>query len=331
MHRPFRIGFLTHVRGSDNPKRVYDETLELFTVADQLGFDGGWVAQHHFKDTAGYLPSSFPFLAAAAERTGHLRLGTSIVVLPFEVPLRVAGDAAVVDLLSGGRLELGVGSGGDPAEFEAFGVDRETRHERTTDGLKTLKRAFRGQALGSGGQRLQPQAPTLVDRMWLSALSELGAQYAAQHEMGLLLSRAAWANNQATDMVQLPVAQAYLDAWPNQHKPARIGLSRGIYVAADKKTALAEIGPDISRAVAVMIRQGRMPGGLSLEDYCERLHIAYGHPEEVAAMLSADRVLPHAADLILQFDPVFPALDRTLTMLEQIATQIAPALGWRPV
>jgi len=329
MPRPFRLGFLTHVRGSDNPKRVYRETLELFTAADQLGFDVGWVAQHHFKDTEGYLPAPFPFLAAAAERTRRLRLGTSIVVLPFEVPLRVAGDAAVVDLLSEGRLELGVGSGGDPAEFEAFGVDRSTRHERTTEGLNTLKRAFRGQSLGENGQRLQPQSPTLANRMWLSALSELGAQYAARHEVGLLLSRAAWRNNEPTDIVQLPVAKTYLDAWPAGPEPPRIGLSRGVYVAADKKTALAEMKPDISRALEVMIRQGRMPAGLSFEDYCERLYIAYGHPEEVAASLSADRVLPFATDLILQFDPVFPSLDHTLRMLEQIAAQVAPALGWQ--
>jgi hypothetical protein len=80
-----------------------------------------------------------------------------------------------------------------------------------------------------------------------------------------------------------------------------------------------------------MIKQGRMPAGQSLEYYCKRLHLAYGHPDEVAAYLSADRVLPYSADLILQFDPVLPSLDRAIHMLEQIATQVAPRLGWRPL
>jgi alkanesulfonate monooxygenase SsuD/methylene tetrahydromethanopterin reductase-like flavin-dependent oxidoreductase (luciferase family) len=330
MPKPFRLGFLSHVRGRAEPRQIFQETRQLFIAADQLGFDVGWVAQHHFKDTAGLMASPFPFLAAMAERTEQLRLGTSIVILPLEMALRVAEDAATVDLLSGGRLELGVGSGSDPAEFAAFGVDMASRHERTTAGLNRLKQAFRGEVLGEAGQKLQPPAPTLPERLWLSAMSLLGAGYAARHEVGLLLSRAAWGKEEATDMVQLPVAKAYGQAWANQTMKPRIGLSRGIYLAADKATALAEIRPDIERAMAGMVRQGRIPPALSLEAYCERIHLAYGHPEEVTARLAADQVLPYAADLILQFDPVFPPLERAIAMLEQIATQVAPALGWQP-
>ena len=87
---------------------------------------------------------------------------------------------------------------------------------------------------------------------------------------------------------------------------------------------------DLLTAIDKMVAQGRMPAGLSLEEYCRRMHLAYGHPEEAAATLAADQVLPLASDLILQFDPVFPSLERSLAMLEQIATQVAPALGWRP-
>lgn len=329
MTNPFRLGFLTHLRGSDDPKQVYQEALKLFEVADQLGYEVGWVAQHHFK-VGGLLPAPFPFLAAVAERTRRLRLGIAIVTVPFEVPLRVAEDAAVVDLLSGGRLELGIGSGSDPAEFEAFGIDIATRHERATSALKLLKRAFQGETLGQGGQQLYPPAPTLGQRMWLSGLSEVGAQYAARHEVGLLLSRAAWASEEPTDAVQVPVAKAYLAEWQNQAVKPRLGLSRGVYVAADKTTALAELREDVLRAMAVMIKQGRMAPGQSLEYYCKRLHLAYGHPEEVAASLSADQVLPYSDDLILQFDPVFPSLERAISMLEQIATQVAPAMGWQP-
>ncbi len=80
----------------------------------------------------------------------------------------------------------------------------------------------------------------------------------------------------------------------------------------------------------VMIKQGRMIPGQSLDYYCKRLHLAYGHPEEVAAFLAADQVLSYSGDLILQFDPMFPSLERAIQMLEQIATQVAPALGWQP-
>jgi alkanesulfonate monooxygenase SsuD/methylene tetrahydromethanopterin reductase-like flavin-dependent oxidoreductase (luciferase family) len=208
MSHSFRLGFLTHLEGAGDARRIYQETLDLFVAADELGFDVVWIAQHHFKDRAGRLPSPFPFLAAAAERTRRLRLGTSIVILPLEQPLRVAEDAAVVDTLSGGRLELGIGSGGDPAEFAAFGVDLTRRLELTTTGLHLIQQAFRGEPLGQSEQRLQPPAPTLVNRLWQSALSITGAQYVARQGTGLLLSRAAWGTDEPTDVVQLPVAQA---------------------------------------------------------------------------------------------------------------------------
>src|SRR5947209_2888420 len=99
MSQRIRLGFLTHLEGAGDPRRIYQETLELFVAADQLGFDTGWIAQHHFRIHAGRLPSPFPFLATAAERAKRIRLGTSIVVLPLENPLRVAEDAAVVDAL----------------------------------------------------------------------------------------------------------------------------------------------------------------------------------------------------------------------------------------
>lgn len=330
MTKPFRLGFLTHVRGQDDPQRVYAETMEQFMVADQLGFDVGWVAQHHFKAKAGFLPSPFPFLAAVAQRTERIHLGTSIVVLPLEMPLRVAEDAAVVDLLSGGRLELGVGSGGDPDEFRAFGVDVGQRHPLTTSGLVALRAAFCGEQLGASGLTLQPPAPTLGDRMYLSALSVGGAHYAAQHGVGLMLSRAAWGHEEPTDKVQRPVADAFRTAWTQREIPPRIALSRGIYLANNKQAALDEMRTSIMTAVAGMVKQGRIAAGLSLARYCEHFHIAYGSPADAAAFLAADAVLPVAAELILQFDPVFPPLDRTLHMMEQIAREVAPALGWEP-
>jgi alkanesulfonate monooxygenase SsuD/methylene tetrahydromethanopterin reductase-like flavin-dependent oxidoreductase (luciferase family) len=118
---PFRLGFLSHLHGSAAPQQLYRDYVELFVAAEELGFDSGWVAQHHFDASAGRLPSPFTFLAAVAERTHRIHLGTAVVTLPLEDPIRVAEDAAVLDALSGSRVELGVGSGTDPAVFAAFG------------------------------------------------------------------------------------------------------------------------------------------------------------------------------------------------------------------
>lgn len=329
MTRRLRLGFLTHVEGDGDPSRLYQETLELFAAADQLGFDSGWVAQHHFRIHPGRLPSPFPFLAAVAQRTKQIRLGTALVVLPLENPLRVAEDAAVVDLLSGGRLELGVGSGAEVGEFQAFGVDLEKRRELNSAALKKLQQTLRGEELNDSGQRLDPPAPKLVERLWQGAASPVGVQYIAQQETALLLSRSAWTSSKPTDEVQLPLAEAYLSAWQAPFAP-RIGLSRGVYPTTDKRTALEGMRAGVMRACEGPIRNGLLPAGHSLEYYCQQMHIAYGHPEEVAATLAADRVLPFADELIIQFNPVNPPLKQAIHMLELMATEVAPKLGWQP-
>ena len=183
-----RLGFMTHNEGAGDARRIYAETLDLFTAAEELGFDAAWVAQHHFKERAGRLPSPFPFLAAASQRTGWLRLGAAVVVLPLEEPLRVAEDAAVVDALSGGRLELGLGAGGDPDEFDAFGRDLQARQARTAEGFDLLRRAFCGEVLGSRGQHLEPPALGLAGRMWQGVMSAPSAEAAARRGMGLMLA-----------------------------------------------------------------------------------------------------------------------------------------------
>jgi alkanesulfonate monooxygenase SsuD/methylene tetrahydromethanopterin reductase-like flavin-dependent oxidoreductase (luciferase family) len=326
----FRLGFLTHVEGHGDLRQVYRDTLELFIAADELGFDVGWVAQHHFKRAGGSLPSPFPFLAAAAERTRTLRLGTAVVVLPLELPLRVAEDAAVVDALSGGRLELGVGSGLDHPAFAAFGVDINRRQELTKQGLQIIQRTLRGEELGGATQQLQPPAPTLADRLWQGTMSVAGAQHVAEQGVGIMLARAAMGSDQPTDIAQLPLIQAYNDAWGSRPEPHRVALSRGIYPAIDKRAALDGLRGDVLRFAETIAQQNNRPLPASIEEVCQQLHIAYGHPDEVAATLAADKILPYATDLIVQFNPAIPSLNQALWMLEQVATQIAPALGWQP-
>jgi alkanesulfonate monooxygenase SsuD/methylene tetrahydromethanopterin reductase-like flavin-dependent oxidoreductase (luciferase family) len=326
----FRLGFLSHLHGASEPRQLYRDYVELFVAAEELGFDSGWVAQHHFDASAGRLPSPFTFLAAVAERTRRIRLGTAVVTLPLEDPIRVAEDAAVLDALSGGRLELGVGSGADPAVFTAFGKNVDRRREDNSAGVATLADAFAGRPVAGTDLRLQPAAPDLAGRLWQAAFSRDGARYVGASGSRLLLNRATFGSEGRTDEVQAPWAQAYLAAYPGPTDQIRIGLSRGIYPAADKRVAKAAIEAPVLRMAERMIRAGRFPAGLSSEEYFERMHISYGSPDEVAERLATDRVLPLATDLIVQFSPASPALDAAIAGLELLATHVAPALGWKP-
>jgi alkanesulfonate monooxygenase SsuD/methylene tetrahydromethanopterin reductase-like flavin-dependent oxidoreductase (luciferase family) len=330
MSAPLRLGFLTHLHGAAEPRRLYRDYVELFVAGEELGFDSCWVAQHHFDASAGGLPSPFPFLAAVAERTHRIRLGTAVVTLPLEDPIRVAEDAAVLDALSGGRVELGVGSGTDPAVFAAFGKEAERRREDNSAAVAVLTAALAGQPVPGTDLRLQPTAPGLAGRVWQAAFSRGGAAYVGAHGSRLLLNRAAFGSEGRTDDVQARWAGAYLAAYPGPRDQVRVGLSRGVYPAADKRAAAAVIEAPVLRMAERMIKAGRFPAGLSPEEYFERMHIAYGSPDEVAERLAGDRVLPLATDLIVQFSPAAPALDAAITALELLARQVAPALGWKP-
>ncbi|MEV5533551.1 LLM class flavin-dependent oxidoreductase [Streptomyces prunicolor] len=326
----FRLGFLTHVQGRDDDiARTYRNAQELFVVADELGFDVGWVAQHHVPLGGGGLSSPWTFLAHAAARTTRIRLGTAITILPLEDPVRLAEDIATVDTLSGGRVELGVGSGSSEVEYAAFGKDVARKRELTSENLDIVRQSLDRREVGTPGFRIQPRPGDFNDRVWQGVFSEPGAEYAAQGGANLLLNRAAYGFDAPTDVVQRPWADAYLAAWDQPHRP-RIGLSRFVFPAKDRRTALQSIGDDVHRAALRMAEHGAFPKGLDRDEALRRFHSFYGHPEEIVAALGQERVLPVATDLITQFNPAVPDHDAAVRALELIATEVAPALGWQP-
>jgi alkanesulfonate monooxygenase SsuD/methylene tetrahydromethanopterin reductase-like flavin-dependent oxidoreductase (luciferase family) len=125
-----QIGFLADIRNPPPWKRpwprLYGRTLELIEEAERLGGAAVFLGEHHLTDD-GYIPQSLTFAAAIAARTKRIRIGTAILLAPLRHPMHIAEEAAIVDILSGGRLELGLGAGYVPAEFKAFDVERADR------------------------------------------------------------------------------------------------------------------------------------------------------------------------------------------------------------
>src|SRR5262245_29285698 len=121
--------------------RVYAEAFEHMREAERLSFASVWVAEHHLSD-CGYNPAPLPLLAAMAVQTTRVTIGTSVLLLPFHHPVRVAEEAAAVDNLSNGRLVLGMGLGYRLAEFEGYGIDRRSRGGRMEEGLEILLRCW---------------------------------------------------------------------------------------------------------------------------------------------------------------------------------------------
>ncbi|MEA2624788.1 MAG: hypothetical protein QOD06_833 [Candidatus Binatota bacterium] len=129
---------------------LYAELLEQAEAADELGFDSFWIAEHHFHEY-GAIPRPPVWMAAAAERTKRIRLGAAVVVLPFDHPLRSAEDYAMVDVLSSGRLCLGVGSGYLKHEFDGFGLDPASKRALFEESLEILTRAWSGERFSFAG------------------------------------------------------------------------------------------------------------------------------------------------------------------------------------
>jgi alkanesulfonate monooxygenase SsuD/methylene tetrahydromethanopterin reductase-like flavin-dependent oxidoreductase (luciferase family) len=325
----FRLGFLTHVQSRDGDlAQAYRNAQELFVVADELGFDVGWVAQHHVSGGIGGLSSAWTFLSYAAARTNQIRLGTAITILPLEDPIRLAEDVSAVDTLSGGRVEIGVGSGASDLEYAAFGKDVSRKRELTSEGLAVLRDALANREVGTAGFTIQPPAGDFSDRIWQGVFSAPGAVYAAKGASNLLLNRAAYGYDEPTDAVQRPWADGFLGAWDSDRVP-RIGISRFVFPAKDRQTALRAIAPDVLAAAQRFSHNGMFPAGIDEQEALRRFHSFYGHPEEIVAAFQREKVLPVATDLITQFNPAVLDHDDAVRGLELIATQVAPALGWK--
>ena len=125
---------------------VYAQTMEQIALVDRLGLDLVWFSEHHFVED-GYLPNFVPVAAAAAAMTSRIRIGTDIALAPFAHPLRLAEDMGILDQLSNGRMELGLGLGYAPHEFAAFGMPRS--HRVSTPRRPWRSCGWRGPASGS--------------------------------------------------------------------------------------------------------------------------------------------------------------------------------------
>ena len=144
-----RIGFIPIEGG-----HYYREALEEVTRAEELGFDSVWMEEHH-SVTDHYWPSPLPVLAGFATRTTRMRLGTDILVAPFYHPVRLAEDAAMLDVMSGGRFVLGIAIGYKPDEFALYGADLEKRGARFEEQLAIMQALWTQETVSFRGRLLQ--------------------------------------------------------------------------------------------------------------------------------------------------------------------------------
>lgn len=191
----FGFGLITCQRYPGDPRSdqdLYRQALALAEDADALGLDSVWVSEHHFVDDA-YLPSVLPMCAAIAARTRRVRVGTALLLAPLHDPVRLAEDAAVVDLISGGRLVLGLGLGWRAEEFDALGIPLARRVQRLLAAVDVLRQAWSGDlVLGGHGARFpgMPVRPLPAQvggpPLWFGGLTEPAIRRASRLADGFM-------------------------------------------------------------------------------------------------------------------------------------------------
>jgi len=185
----FGIGYYSLQSPPHNPsphQKLYAEMLEEISVAEELVFDSAWLTEHHFLND-GYCPSLLLTAAAIAARTKKIRIGTGVLLLPLHDPIRIAEDAAVIDLISGGRLILGLGLGYRREDFEGFGVSLKERKGRMEEGLEILQKSwadgpfsFEGRYRTYRNVNVTPKPVQKPIPIWIGAFTEPAIRRAAR-------------------------------------------------------------------------------------------------------------------------------------------------------
>lgn len=182
--RPIKVGVYFDLRNPaqwrQDPARLYDFTLEACEEAERLGADSIWFSEHHLFDDD-YLASPLTFAAAAAARTKKVRLGTAIVIAPLHHPAELAEQCAVVDLVSNGRLDLGLGTGYRIPEFDLYDTTLERKYGRTDDTARRLRELW-------GPEGVRPGPVQNPPPIWMGYQGPKGARRAGLLGEGLLSS-----------------------------------------------------------------------------------------------------------------------------------------------
>jgi alkanesulfonate monooxygenase SsuD/methylene tetrahydromethanopterin reductase-like flavin-dependent oxidoreductase (luciferase family) len=326
-----RLGFLTIglFDGAD-PGPGHETTLSVIELGEQLGFDSAFVRHRHLQYG---ISSPVAVLAAATQRTRRIDLGTAVVPLGWENPLRLAEDLATVDILSGGRLNPGVSVGPpmhwddvkgalypDTADIEDFSYERVLRLLRLIGGERASSFAGREGVVEEWSDRVQPHSPGLRSRMWYGGGSLRSAQWAGEHGMNLLTSNVIRAE-ESEDFAEIQAAQ--IQTFRAANPTGRV--SQGL-VVIPTDSASSEQRAKYAAYVEARTPRTATPQGPARMMFARDL---LGSSEEIAEALYAHAGFREVDEVVFALPFSFEHEDY-VQLLTDMATKLGPALGWPP-
>ena len=307
----------------------YAAIFEQIEYLDQAGFDTIWTTEHHFVDD-GYLAAVMPMLAAMAARTRHVKIGSFVLLGPFYHPLRLAEDAALVDVISNGRLRLGIGVGYRHEEFEIFQIPRKERVGRTLEGIEILKRAWTGERFDFAGKHFnfkdarvlpKPVSPKGPELLW-GGMNPASITRSAQLDLGFAC------NLGSAEIRRYHQALRELGKDPAAYSVVN---TRQVYVADSEDQAWNEIAPGLMYQMELYgkwLDEGGIDtsGRYRPDARALRKGSILGPPQQVIEQLRELIAQTPATEIALGMQQ--PGLDPSLALrsLKRFATEVLPVL-----
>jgi len=320
--------------GDPDARQALHEAVAIAEAADELGVNGAYFRVHHFARQAA---SPMPLLSAIAARTSRIEVGTGVIDMRYENPLQLAEEAAALDLLSDGRVALGVSRGSpEPAHrgWEAFGYTGSTDPrgaDIARDKFDLFLRAIRGETVvdadpsqfGRGTRlRVEPHSPGLDERIWWGAGTRDTAEWVGRLGLNLMSSTLLTeATGEAFADLQREQIERYREAYvaAGHTRTPRVSVSRSVFPIVSEDDRIFE----------GLRREGGDQIGM-IDGFTSTFGRTYvGEPDELIEQLSADAAV-QAADTLMLTIPSQLGPELNVRILAAMAQHVAPALGWQP-
>lgn len=333
--RPLRkLGFLTiGLFDAADPRPGHESTLEIIELGERLGFDVAWVRHRHLQYG---ISSPVALLAAASQRTSRIELGTAVIPLGWENPLRLAEDLATVDVLTGGRLNPGI-SVGPPMHYDrvrqALYPDTADAEDFSYQRVRRLLDLVRGEPAsdfaGIEGfevysDRVQPHSPGLAARLWYGGASLRSARWAGENGLNLLTSSVVRAE-EAEDFAEIQLS--HIRAFRAHHPDGeRARVSQGLVVIPTDSASPAQRAK-YARYAATRAPRTTAPQGPARMMFALDL---VGTSAQIAERLRANPAFREVDEVGFALPFTFDH-DDYVQILTDMATALGPALGWQPI
>ncbi|SEO08992.1 Flavin-dependent oxidoreductase, luciferase family (includes alkanesulfonate monooxygenase SsuD and methylene tetrahydromethanopterin reductase) [Rhodospirillales bacterium URHD0017] len=342
----FGVLFTSHPNPQEEPyphRDVHQRTTDEVIEAERLGYDTAWIAEHHFATSYGIMPDCFAYMAYLAAKTSRIKIGAAVITLPLYDPIRVVENTSFVDILSNGRVRLGVGSGYRPYEFEGLGRDFDNRRDIVEESIGLMFDAWHRHRWDHKGKYYKGTVKEPYEMLphpiqmphpplYMAGGTDRSIGYSGRNGFGLMLSTLPGIETLAaqTALYKRELATASAERRKNP-AAGEIDIARWVYIADTDAAARAETEEAIVRHISHFGGSGtggylgsvsEKGAAIKYDDLASTL--LHGSAETVIARLREMQVKTGMTSLLLHYPPYY-GREKTMKSLRLFAERVIPA------